>query len=115
MSRKRRKDSLSGYGQPGVYPQVQKNQQNYWPYPQPQAPLVTVAMPNTGNYESYGVGTIIGLPQYQSTDEYGRVFHPPLMYGAQPCSAPVPVAKPASMVQTTPITMPLQMSFGDDK
>ncbi|MDI9486986.1 MAG: hypothetical protein QM214_03620 [Bacillota bacterium] len=112
MRRRRNKDS--GY-EPAVMRQMQPNQQIYWPYPTPQKPNVTVAMPNTGNYQSYGVGTIIGLPQYQSIDEYGRVFHPPLLYGAQPCSAPVPVAIPSSIVQTTPITLPLQMSYGDNK
>ena len=111
---RRRINKDSGY-EPAVMRQMQPNQQIYWPYPTPQKPNVTVAMPNTGNYQSYGVGTIIGLPQYQSIDEYGRVFHPPLLYGAQPCSAPVPVAIPSSIVQTTPITLPLQMSYGDNK
>ena len=114
MSKNKRKQLDNGY-EPMVNQQVEQNQQVYWPYPTPQQPNVTVAMPNTGNYQSYGVGTIIGLPQYQSIDEYGRVFHPPLMYGAQPCSAPVPVARPSSLVQTTPITLPLQMSYGDDE
>lgn len=111
MSKNRKKEKY--IDQRTVAPQGEPNQQVYWPYATPQQPNVAVAMPNTGNYQSYGSGTIIGLPQYQSIDEYGRVFHPPLMYGAQPCSAPVPVAKPASIVQTTPINMPLQMSFGD--
>ncbi len=99
--------------QMSVAPQRQPNTQVYWPYPTPQQPNVAVIMPNTGNYQSYGAGTIIGIPRYQSVDEYGRVFHPPLMYGAQPCSSPIPVARPASIVQTTPITMPFQVSFGD--
>lgn len=97
-----------------VAPQETPNQQIYWPYPTPLQPNVAVSMPNTGNFQSYGAGCIIGLPQYQSIDEYGRVFNPPLMYGAQPCSAPVPVARPAAVVQTTPVTIPLQMSMGDN-
>lgn len=109
MSKKRKPEQIR-YEQ-SVAPQQQPNQQIYWPYATAQQPNVTVVMPNTGNYQSHGSGSIIGLPQYQSVDEYGRVFHPPLMYGAQPCSAPVPVARPSSIVQTTPVTMPIQMSL----
>lgn len=111
MSKNRKKDRY--YDERPVAPQAEPNQQICWPYAMPMQPNVTVGLPNTANYQSHGVGTIIGLPQYQSIDEYGRVFTPPLFYGAQPCSAPVPVAIPSQIVQTTPVTMPFQMSYGD--
>ena len=111
MSRRSRKKRYGDINEPMVAPQSTPNTQVYMPFAMPVQPNVAVVMPNTGNYQSYGAGTIIGLPQYQSIDEYGRGFQPPIIYGAQPCSAPIPVPRPASIVQTTPITMPLQITY----
>lgn len=49
------------------------------------------------------------LPDYYSTDEYGRVFKTNVTYGALPCSAPVPVPTPSKVVQVAPLNVPLNI------
>lgn len=79
--------------------------------PEPVQPCFAVPMPNNGNYDpaEYARNSRLNLPTYYMTDEYGRVYRAKVHYGAQPCSAPVPVPIPSKVVQTTPIVTPINI------
>ncbi|MFI3228623.1 MAG: hypothetical protein R3Y23_00470 [Bacillota bacterium] len=64
-------------------------------------------MPNASQFAVMGNAMPMGLAQYNSVDEYGRVYSPIMSYGPQPNSAPVPVAIPSQIVQLTPIVAPV--------
>jgi len=78
------------------------------PAPRAVAPNVVTVLPNSNNYNPCRQTGLVGLPYYQATDEYGRAYRVQLMYGPQPCSGPVPVARPCEIVQTAPIVAPTQ-------
>ena len=77
------------------------------PFPLMQTPAQAIVMPNTGSFEVSSNGMPLGLPTYTSVDEYGRAYTPAMHYGPQPNSAPVPIPKPATIVQLTPIVAPV--------
>lgn len=77
------------------------------PFPMAQAPAANMQMPNTGNLRVVGNGMPLGLPNYTSVDEYGRVYTPIIHYGPQTHSAPVPVAIAPAICQLNPIVSPV--------
>ncbi len=77
------------------------------PFPTAQAPSANMQMPNTGNLRVVGNGMPLGLPNYTSVDEYGRVYTPIIHYGPQTHSAPVPVAIAPAICQLNPIVSPV--------
>lgn len=95
---------------PPVVEQQNPNIQVCSPTPRAVTPNVVTALPNSNNYNPCMQTGITGLPYYTATDEYGRVYRVNLMYGPQPCSGPVPVARPCELVQTTPIVAPTQFN-----
>lgn len=77
-------------------------------YPSPTNPCFAVPLPGNGfDSENYVKNSLINLPNYYSTDEYGRVFKTDVRYGAMPCSAPVPVPIPTKTIQVAPINLPI--------
>lgn len=86
---------------------VPTRQPQVGPFPLMQVPAQTMVMPNTSAFEVASNGMPMGLPTYTSIDEYGRAFAPAMHYGPQPNSAPVPIPKPATIVQLTPIVAPV--------
>lgn len=106
MSKKKKVNSF----EPVVSSQTVPNIQVCSPTPRALTPNVVTVLPNSNNYNPCLQTGIIGLPYYTSTDEYGRVFRVNLMYGPQPCSGPVPVARPSELVQTSPIVAPTQFN-----
>ena len=76
-------------------------------YPVAQNPSQAVTLPNTGSFHVAGNNMPMGLPTYTSVDEFGRAYTPIMNYGPQPVSAPMPIAKPASVVQLAPIVSPV--------
>lgn len=69
----------------------------------------TKMLPNTGKHAVVSNSMPMGLAQYSQVDEYGRVFTPIMMYGPQPNSSPVPIARPAQIVQVSPVVAPLAL------
>lgn len=86
---------------------VAQRQPQIAPYPMAQAACQPYIMPNLSGYQVVGNGMPMGLPKYTAIDEYGRVYTPNMVYGPQTNAAPVPIAKPAEIVQLTPIVSPV--------
>lgn len=84
---------------------TRQSQQNAFPVAQMPSP--SVPMPNNSSFHVAPNGMPMGLPNYTSVDEYGRVYSPIMHYGPQPASAPVPIARPADFAQTAPIMVPV--------
>lgn len=107
MRRKEKRLLAQHANDPIVRPQANPNVQVCDFSPKPQLPNVITLLPNSANYQANVRGTICGLPKYMSTDEYGRIFEVNTFYGPQPCSGPVPIPTPCSLVQTAPINAPM--------
>ncbi len=58
-------------------------------------------------YASPANGGAITLPEYYSTDEYGRVFKTRVFYGSLPCAGPVPIPTPSKTIQVSSINTPI--------
>ncbi|MDR3185613.1 MAG: hypothetical protein LBU04_02200 [Christensenellaceae bacterium] len=86
---------------------VVERQPQSGPFPMAQQSGMAYNLPNTGNFGVIPNSMPLGLPQFTSVDEYGRIFTPVLTYGPQPNSAPVPVPIPSQIVQLTPIVSPV--------
>ncbi len=69
----------------------------------------TKMLPNTSKFTVVPNGMPMGLARYSQVDEYGREFTPIMMYGPQPNSSPVPIARPAQIVQVAPVVTPLAL------
>ncbi|MGI6213148.1 MAG: hypothetical protein ACOYIQ_01150 [Christensenellales bacterium] len=101
----------------GAQVQAPTIERNVTPPPTPcgNMPLIqepvggTVMLPNTSSFTVVGNGMPMGLAQYSQVDEYGRVFTPIMSYGPLPNSSPVPIARPAKIVQLTPVVTPLAL------
>lgn len=79
-------------------------------YPTPPNPAFAVPLPSCGcENGNYQLNSLANLPDYYSTDEYGRVFQAKVSYGALPCSSPVPVPTPSKTVQVSAINVPLNL------
>lgn len=77
------------------------------PFPTAQQSAQLYSMPNTCGYQVVPNAMPLGLPQYTSVDEYGRVYAPVMNYQPLPNCNPVPVATPSKIVQLTPIVAPV--------
>lgn len=75
-------------------------------FPTPLNPIFAVPLSSNSSENGYINNSLLNVPDYYSTDEYGRVFKTNVTYGALPCSAPVPVPIPSKIVQVAPINLP---------
>lgn len=80
------------------------------PYPiAPASPFATPVPNATRQIQSgYAVNSIMELPEYVCTDQYGRVYQADVFYGTLPCHAPVPIPMPTKTPQVEPIIIPVQ-------
>lgn len=77
-------------------------------YPEAPRPVFAAPIPNStvDVASGYAINSVINLPNYQCTDEYGRVYQAQISYGPLPVCGPVPVATPSKIIQTQPISVP---------
>lgn len=81
-------------------------------FPTPPNPCFAVPLPPNGVANgNYINNTLANVPDYYSTDEYGRVFKANVTYGALPCSAPVPVPMPSKIIQFSSINIPINTNY----
>ena len=81
--------------------------------PAPVSTAFAVPLPTDPAFDSatYTNNRLAGLPEYFSTDEYGRVYKARVTYRSLPCAGPVPVPAPSEVVQTTAINVPINHHY----